>query len=251
MADTRRTFAALAVLFADNTAGAISAQDLRDFLASMKMHTSSSAPTTSDDETSGFDVGHEWLETSTPAIYKCRDASTGSAVWEQTWPVTASGVEAAAVTYDNNVSGLTAEDVQAAIDELADESGDMLKSTYDANDNGKVDVAERVEETVSTDTDSTATHAIDCDTGTIHKVTLTANCTLSFTNVPSGGFGITLELIQDATGSRTVTWPSSVTWAGGTAPTLTTTASAVDVVTLYTPDGGTTWRGFLAGLAFS
>lgn len=121
MADTRRTFAALAVLFADNTAGAISAQDLRDFLASMKMHTSSSAPTTSDDDTSGFDVGHEWLETSSPAIYKCRDASTGAAVWEKTWPATVSGVEADGVSYDNSTSSLTAEDVQAAIDELAGE----------------------------------------------------------------------------------------------------------------------------------
>lgn len=89
MADTRRTFAALAALFADNTAGAISAQDLRDFLASMKMHVSSSAPTTSDDDTSGFDVGHEWLETSSPAIYKCRSASTGAAVWAKVYPASA------------------------------------------------------------------------------------------------------------------------------------------------------------------
>lgn len=133
-------------------------------------------------------------------------------------------------------------------------TGDMTKAVYDTDDDGTVDsadVASRVEETVATDTDSGASHAIDCDSGTVHVLTLTADCTVSFSNVPSGGFGITLELKQDATGSRTVTWPGTVTWAGGTPPTLSTAASAVDVVTLYTPDGGSTWRAALVGLSFS
>lgn len=86
MPDSRRTWAALAALYADNTAGAISPQDLRDGFASIKPHVASDAPTASDDETLGFDVGHEWLDTSEPAIYKCRDASTGAAAWEKVWP---------------------------------------------------------------------------------------------------------------------------------------------------------------------
>ena len=39
-----------------------------------------------------------------------------------------------------------------------------------------------------------------------------------------------IMVIQDGTGSRTVTWPSTVKWAGGSAPTLTTTASRTDVI---------------------
>jgi len=56
-------------------------------------------------------------------------------------------------------------------------------------------------------------------------------------------------LHQDATGSRTVTWPGSVKWSGG-APTLTTTASAVDILVFESLNGGTTWYGSLVGTNF-
>jgi hypothetical protein len=42
-----------------------------------------------------------------------------------------------------------------------------------------------------------------------------------------------LKVIQDATGSRAVTWPASVKWPSGTAPTLSTAANAIDIVTFY------------------
>jgi hypothetical protein len=63
----------------------------------------------------------------------------------------------------------------------------------------------------------------------IQLVTLTGNATLTFTNPASGGRYV-LIVKQDATGSRTVTWPAAVLWSGGSAPTLTTTASKVDVI---------------------
>lgn len=95
---------------------------------------------------------------------------------------------------------------------------------------------------------SSGTATLDLSTGRLFAVTLAANTTIAFSNVPTSGVtSCTLELIQDATGGRTVTWPASVTWAGGTAPTISSAANALDVVTLYTRDGGTTWRGFLAG----
>lgn len=50
----------------------------------------------------------------------------------------------------------------------------------------------------------------------------------------SAGDRLLLQLTQPASGSvGTVTWPASVKWAGGTAPTLTTTSSYVDVFTFY------------------
>jgi len=133
-------------------------------------------------------------------------------------------------------------------------SGDMEKSTYDTNDDGTVDsadVAERVEETSSTTASSGATETLDLSTASVFNVTLSDNCTFTFSNSPSDSFGFTLILNQDGTGSRTATWPAAVEWAGGTAPTLTTTASATDVLTFITDDGGTTWYGFAAGLDFS
>jgi hypothetical protein len=72
---------------------------------------------------------------------------------------------------------------------------------------------------------------INWDNGNTQLVTLTGNCTFTLSN-PKDGFRYLLVLKQDGTGSRTVTWPSSVKWQGGTAPTLSTTAGKVDVVTL-------------------
>lgn len=86
----------------------------------------------------------------------------------------------------------------------------------------------------------------DCSTGNSFYHLLTENTTFTLSNPPaSGTLGeINIEIQQDgAGGAYTVTWPASVTWPGGTAPTITTSNDAVDVVTLTTRDGGTTWRG--------
>lgn len=57
--------------------------------------------------------------------------------------------------------------------------------------------------------------------------------TLSITNPIVGSF-YTLKLIQDGTGSRTITtYPTNTKWSGGVAPTLTTTAGAVDIISFW------------------
>jgi hypothetical protein len=93
---------------------------------------------------------------------------------------------------------------------------------------------------------------INCGTTTYYKATLSGNVSgITFSNVPSAGaFTLSLQLTQDGTGSRTVTWPGSVKWAGGVAPTLTTAAGKTDFIALMTPDGGTTWYGFVGGQNF-
>ena len=63
------------------------------------------------------------------------------------------------------------------------------------------------------------------------------NETFTFT-APSGPCSLVLWMKQDGTGSRTATWPAAVHWSGGVAPTLTTTASRVDIITFYY-DGST------------
>ena len=85
-------------------------------------------------------------------------------------------------------------------------------------------------------------------------VDLRANATFVFSPVADAADGVlsfTVMLVQDATGSRTVTWPSSVDWGTTGAPTLTTTASKADVVTLITVNGGRTWMGFLSAKGFT
>ncbi len=91
-------------------------------------------------------------------------------------------------------------------------------------------------------------YTIDCSAGNVFKLTMTGNCTFSFSSVPATGkaFSIVIILIQDATGSRLATWPGSINW-GGTTPTLTTTAGKKDFFSLMETDGGTTWDGFVSG----
>jgi hypothetical protein len=56
-----------------------------------------------------------------------------------------------------------------------------------------------------------------------------------------------LILEQDATGSRTATWPASVKWPSSTPPTITTTNGKIDTFTFITHDGGTNWFGIVNG----
>ena len=93
---------------------------------------------------------------------------------------------------------------------------------------------------------------VNCEAGNTFMHTLTENTTFTFSNPPASGTGytMTVEIIQDASASGyTVTWPTSVDWPSATAPTLTATASAVDLFVFTTRDGGTTWYGFTAGQA--
>lgn len=112
---------------------------------------------------------------------------------------------------------------------------------------------ENYSETAETVAASTAATTLDLEAGNVKPVTLSANTTFTFSNPAASGkaSSLTLILIQDATGSRIVTWPASVKWAGGTAPTLTTTANRADLLTFITYDGGTNWFGFTAGQDFT
>ena len=78
------------------------------------------------------------------------------------------------------------------------------------------------------------TIAVDWSKASIQSVTLGGNRTLTFSNGQRGG-KYALVIKQDATGSRTVTWPSSVRWAGGPpqASVLSTTANKTDYITFF------------------
>jgi hypothetical protein len=88
--------------------------------------------------------------------------------------------------------------------------------------------------------------AIDVSAGNVVTATVsTSTQTFTFTNPSATGKSCSFTLILTNGGSQTVNWPSSVDWAGGTAPSLT--SSGVDILTFTTVDAGTIWYGFAAG----
>jgi hypothetical protein len=98
---------------------------------------------------------------------------------------------------------------------------------------------------ITADSDG-ATVTFNCATSNIHSVTLGGNRTLALSNDKAGQC-ILLRLKQDGTGSRTVTWFSGISWAGGSAPTLTTTANKADMIGILVTTAGSAYDGFVVG----
>jgi hypothetical protein len=94
-----------------------------------------------------------------------------------------------------------------------------------------------------------AAHAVDISLGNVQTYTLSGGQTLTFTNPSATGTSCSFTLIVTNGGSATLTWPTTVDWAGGTAPTLT--SSGIDVIVFTSIDAGTIWYGFAAGLAMA
>ena len=94
-----------------------------------------------------------------------------------------------------------------------------------------------------------ATETLTITNGAVFDVTLDEACEFTFAGTTSGvACSFTLITRQDGSGGNAITWPASVDWAGGTAPTLSTAAGTDNVFTFLTVDNGTTWLGFVAGL---
>lgn len=110
-------------------------------------------------------------------------------------------------------------------------------------------VASRLIENIATVASSGAAVTIpDVTTATVHLITLSANCTLTFpTATPGKSFTIRLTF---APSPYTVTWPSSVRWPSNTAPTLTQTAGRQDMFSFVCLTNGL-WMGFVAGQNYS
>ena len=78
-------------------------------------------------------------------------------------------------------------------------------------------------ETAPAIANSSTAVTLSLSSGTVLSYTLTGNCTFTMPTATSGTSFI-VKLIQDGTGSRTATF-TGVKWPGGTAPTITTTAT--------------------------
>lgn len=145
--------------------------------------------------------------------------------------------------------------VEEALEDLADGTicvridGDTMSGDLNMADN-------EVQRAVMTDygvtsttyTPSGTTQTIDYTAGNAYQLDLesaTGDVTITLSNPPATGtYGeIVIRVEQDSSTPRNLTWPASVKWPGGTAPTISTGADAVDIITLRTWDAGTTWYG--------
>lgn len=156
-------------------------------------------------------------------------------------PSTPSANTARVYVKDDSGAGLyLIDDAGSVTGPFVDNSSVTVTGYVESDDGGK-------EELGGTATSGTA-YTINLANGNVQDVTLTDNCTFTFSGTTASvACSFTLILRQDGSGLHTVTWPASVDWPSATAPTISSGASDVDVYTFLTVDNGTTWLGFTAG----
>ena len=117
------------------------------------------------------------------------------------------------------------------------------------NDNTKMYIAgstgDKIYQYSTGSTVNTAT--FDIHTGNYFTHTPSANVNYAFSN-PGDVQTFQLEVTPSST--VTITWPSSIEWAGGTAPSSPASGQK-DLYTITTDDGGTTYFGVPSVFAFS
>lgn len=112
----------------------------------------------------------------------------------------------------------------------------------------KLKTQEQTEIVNAIGTVSTAT-AIDFTAGNIATAVLTSGGSFTLNNPPSSGIYGKITLILTNAGTASSIFPTTVKWAGGSAPTFTT--SGIDIVVLETIDAGANWYAHTKGLNFS
>lgn len=181
-----------------------------------------------------------------PGTFDCAGAGTfdttltvtGAATLSSTLAVTGAATFTADATFNSDIifEGSTADAFETTLtvtDPTADRTITLPDATTTVAGLGVIQSFTKAQRgTVVALTDGT-TITPDFSAGNNFSVTLGGNRTLGApTNVAAGQSGV-IVVTQDSTGSRTLAYNSIFKFAGGTAPTLTTTASAVDVLAYY------------------
>lgn len=160
----------------------------------------------------------------TPAAGKYVDGATGA--WTTLPAATVSDAS-------STVKGITALTVNPAVAASPIAVG--------SNDTSYAKVVERAASSSSTGTAVTVPDPATAGV-TFFPYSVTGNVTFTFPSVAAAK-SFTLKLTQDATGSRTYTWPGTVKWPGGSAP-VGSGANKTDLISFVSD--GTSWFGSAA-----
>ena len=127
-------------------------------------------------------------------------------------------------------TAITSTATELNYNDLATLGTTAASKVFTADANGLTKVSGAVLNTEDTLTDQ-STIAWDVIASPVAKVTLAGNRTLAAPSgtTPAAGQFVSLLIIQDGTGSRTITWNAVYEFASDTAPTLTTTANLGDI----------------------
>jgi len=130
----------------------------------------------------------------------------------------------------NILDGVTATAAELNFNDLATLGTSAASKVLSADANNLTTISGAVLCTEDTLTDQ-ATIAWDVIASPVAKVTLAANRTIAAPSgtTPAAGQFVAITVIQDGTGSRTLTWNATYEFKDDTAPTLTTTASKGDL----------------------
>lgn len=151
----------------------------------------------------------------------------------------ASAITSTEISYLDGVTSA----IQTQLDDKLNLSGGNMSGTLNMVDNTvmRAKFRDSAETFVDHGTDDGSV-TIDLSAANVHRLAPDNNITITLSNPPaSGSAGFVLLEIYDG-GDETWTWPTSVDWSGGSAPSFSST-NGVDLVMFYTRDGGTNWYG--------
>ena len=161
--------------------------------------------------------------------------------------VTAPGVNVSgtltATTFDGNLTG----DASSLLGSPNLNVGFITATSFVGNGENLTGVAGSTFIGVVTAAQS-GTTTIDLSLGNIIYFTQDTNTTVAFANTESVQVLDFIRVKDDNTTARTITWPDSIIWNGGSAPTLIDSGAANDaqIFKLITRDQGVTWYGYEA-----
>ena len=118
----------------------------------------------------------------------------------------------------------------------------------------KVAYGKGISEEAVTVTQSSGTVTLDLAQGNFFEFTLTQAVTgWTFSNLATSGTASSwiIKITQHGSSAVTVAYPSAVKWSGGYDHVMSTATGSIDIVSMFTIDGGTTIYANIVGQGFA